>query len=134
MKLHIQRSQRTTGFRGTPVFSIRAQAEISSEEQKLVSHYGLAKEMVYVSEQAQQHAVSASRSSGGVMRAIGHSIAARMSLAITVGDLVSGKSVEAKSLEEVIGIEEAIRSACENLKGYLEVAKSFDGRTEVVEF
>jgi len=57
-----------------------------------------------------------------------------MSLIITVEDLVGGKSVEAKSLEQVLGIEEAVRSACENLKGYLEVAKTFDGRTEVIEF
>jgi len=136
MKLLIQRSQRTTGLRGTPIFTIRARAEIVPEEKQLISHYGFGKEVVYVSAQAQQHAAAAasSHARGSVMRTWGHAIASRMSLTITVNDLAEGKTVEAKSLEEVVGVEEAMKSACENLKGYLELAKTFDGRTEVIEF
>jgi hypothetical protein len=47
--------------------------------------------------------------------------------------LVSGQHIETKSLPELIGAEAAIREACDTVKGYLEVAATFDGREEVVE-
>ena len=58
----------------------------------------------------------------------------KMSLNITIDSLVKGHHIEAKSLDELLGAEEAIKEACENTKGYLRVAATFDGKEEVIEY
>jgi hypothetical protein len=49
---------------------------------------------------------------GGVLRGLAAAAAAGLSLKITVNDLVNGKQVECKSLDEMIGTEDAIVSGC----------------------
>jgi hypothetical protein len=56
---------------------------------------------------------------------------ATVALRITVGSLTTGHHIECKDLNELIGAEGAIKEACDNIRGYLEVAESFDGREEV---
>ncbi|MEY9880424.1 hypothetical protein [Bradyrhizobium sp. USDA 329] len=57
-----------------------------------------------------------------------------LSLRVTIETLMSGQHIECKDLDELLGAEAAILSACKNLKAYLETAQTFDGREEVVEF
>ena len=52
----------------------------------------------------------------------------------TVEKLVKGISFKIASLNLILDYENGIKSACENLKSYLEVAKTFDGGEEVIEF
>lgn len=58
---------------------------------------------------------------------------AALSLRITVTSLISGVHVECKSLEELLGAEKAIQIAATNLKNYIDVAGTFDGKEEVIE-
>ena len=51
---------------------------------------------------------------------------------VKVMNLLSGQSYKCKSLAEVISYSESLKEACETLKTYLEVAKSFGGQ-EVIE-
>jgi hypothetical protein len=47
---------------------------------------------------------------------------------------VNGKHIEAKDLPEMMDTEEKLRVACENLKTYLEIAQTFDGRETTIEY
>ena len=60
--------------------------------------------------------------------------AASLSLRITIHGLLSGVHVECKSMNELLQAERAIREAAEGLRAYLDIAATFDGREEIVEF
>src|SRR3546814_10949521 len=42
--------------------------------------------------------------------------------------------MECKSLDELLGAEDAIMTACQNLKAYLQAASTFDGRETLIDF
>jgi hypothetical protein len=53
LKLKLQRSQKTTMFRGTPVFQLHAIVDVSPDERAMIGKYGLGSTIVYASEQWQ---------------------------------------------------------------------------------
>jgi len=135
MRLKLNRSQKTGGMISKKViFILRAKADFSNEEQANIKKYGLGAQNIYNSEAAERHADAAMDQRGGLLRGLASAAMAKMSLSITIDSLMRGQDVECQNLDELLGAEEAIRSACENLKGYLEIADSFDGREVVVEY
>ncbi len=58
----------------------------------------------------------------------------KMSLNITIDSLVKSHYIEAKSLDELIYAEDAIRESCKNMKNYLRVAATFDDKEEIVDY
>lgn len=155
MQLKLKRSQRAGGVLGGKVFFVLdARTDLSGEEQSLVKKYALGKMVVYDSEARKKRAESMSghfdnAASGPVYGSTGASIGkslwsnarglasaamVALSLRVTVDSLMTGEHIECKDLNELLGAEGAIRSACDNLKAYLDTATTFDGREEVVEF
>lgn len=63
-----------------------------------------------------------------------HSAMAALRLNVPVRGLERGQHIECKSMEELLAAEDAIMEACENLKKYLDVAATFDGREMLVDF
>src|SRR5262249_32789736 len=59
---------------------------------------------------------------------------AGLSLRITVSSLMKGHHVECQSLNELLGAERAIVEAVQSLREYLNVAATFDGREDILEF
>ena len=59
---------------------------------------------------------------------------AALSLRVTIDSLMSGVHIECKSMDELLAAERAIREAAENLRAYIIVARTFDGREEIIEF
>lgn len=59
---------------------------------------------------------------------------AALKLNITIGSLQKGQHVECKSLDELLAAEDAILTACKNLKAFLETAATFDGREVLIDF
>ena len=133
MQLVLTRSQKKAGLVSkSVVFILNAKTRLNNEETFAIKEYGLGSELIYSSERARKHADSIDRKGlvGGAL-----SLAmAKLSLNVTVDSLTKGHVIECKSLDEIIGAEEAMREACETLKTYLSVAQSFDGREEVLEF
>ena len=151
--LLLKRSQKPamTGM----IYMLDARIDLSAEVRSLIATHKLGKRIIYESEARQRHAANVrghlenSRSdtpifapAGDQAKGIGRSLwklaragvsAARASLAlrITVSSLVAGVHVECKSMEELLEAEGAIREAKENLEGFLETAKTFDGREEI---
>jgi hypothetical protein len=155
MQLKLKRSQRAGGMLGGKIiFILDARAEPTSEEAALIEKYKLGKTNVYDSEARRKHQEAAYGHFGNaadapVMGASGRSIAgslwsnarglassAMMALAlnVTIDGLIAGQHIECKDLNELLGAEGAITEACKNTKAYLDVASTFDGREELIEF
>ena len=135
MLLKIKRAQKSS-MMGNAVFSLDFKAEISEEERKLIDKYKLGKSVVYSSEAFQKNADTASAMGKGVGLVKGmtsFATALLFNLKITINDLVDGRHLEMKDLEEMISAEEQIVQACNNLKAHLSTAKSFDGREVTIE-
>jgi hypothetical protein len=138
MQLKLKRSQRSAGLMGGKVvFALDAQVDFSPDEAALVKKYGLASQTIYDSEARKKHAGTvrdyAEGRSGFLSGAAAFAMSS-LSLHVTVDGLSRGQHIEAKSLDELIGAEEAIREACGIIKNYLAVATTFDGREEVIDF
>lgn len=159
MQLKLKRSQRTGGvLGGTAFFCLDARVALTPSEQQSVARYKLGGQVLYSSENAKRTGEQAgaamagaafsvprrasasdwfdatTHSIGGGMKAIALGAMSALSLRITINSLQQGQHIECKSLDEVLGAEEALMSACRNLRGYLDAAASFDGREVVVDF
>ena len=133
MKLHIKRAQKKSGMIAKNViFTLDARTEYTEEEAFAIREYNMGGEVIYNSEKSRKHLENSA--TGGLFKAMTSLAMASLSLNITIESLSRGVHVECKSLDEVIAAEEAVRNACENLKHYLLIAQSFDGREEVFEY
>src|SRR5208283_2598103 len=136
MKLKLQRSQTTTKIMQTAIFRLHAIVDVTPEERSLIHKYGLAGHMVYTSEKWKSNLATvqaAGTGSVGIFKGFRALAANALSLTITISDLINGKQVECKSIDEMLGTEEAIINGCQILKGYLETAATFDGREVLIE-
>lgn len=140
MRLKLTRSQKESGMISkSVVFMLDARSELTPEETAAVKKYKLGNQVIYNSEAAARHLDSAhgsldSGTAGGLIGGMASMAMARMKLNISIDSLQKGHHIECKDLDELLGAEEAVRNACEMLKQYLEVAKSFDGSEEVLEY
>jgi hypothetical protein len=142
MLLKIKRSQKSS-LMGKAVFGLSFRADVSKEELALIDKYKLGRTMVYSSEAFQKNAAIAStmgqgeslKEQGAGLLVGMKSLASALlfNLKVTIDDLIHGKYLEMKDLQELLSAEEQIVQACQNLKAYLEAAQGFDGREVVVE-
>lgn len=155
--LKLRRSQRTSGLRGRVLFALDARMEVPAEDQSLIAKYALGDALVYDSANRQRYTESAKAhldatrndtslfaSPGAQLLGAGKSLfnlgrasvsaaMAGLSLRITIHSLIAGVHVECKSMQELLEAEEAIVTAAQNLKSYLETAATFDGRENIIE-
>ena len=140
MQLKLKRSQRTAGMMsGKVVYMLDARAELTPEEKALVAKHGLGKLSIYDSEaRKKQMQTAGERMAGGGLLGTARGLAsvamAAMALQITIDSLTNGHHIECKTMDELLGADSALREGCENLRTYLDVAVTFDGREEIVQF
>lgn len=135
MQLVMRRSQKTTGLMSKSVlFCLDARVDITPEEASNVKKYGLGSQVLYNSTAAKGHldkvAETATGGRGFLSGAINLAMA-KLSLNITIDSLTKGHHIECKDLDELLGAEEAIKTACENIRNYVQIATTFDGREMV---
>ena len=136
MQLVMRRSQKTTGLMTKSVlFCLDARVDLSSEERSNVDKYKLGSQVLYNSAaaEAQLAKAAAGFAGGGLLKGAVGLAMSKMSLSITVDSLTKGHHIECKDLDELLGAEEAIKSACEHIKTYIEMASTFDGRELVID-
>lgn len=140
MQLKIKRSQREGGVLAkTAIFIIDARVQFTAQERANITRYKLGNQVIYNSEASKRaldkgDAHLSRGSIGGNLKSLAYSALAAMNLNITIASLEGGQHVECKSLDELLGAEDAIMEACRNLKGYLDTASTFDGREVLVDF
>jgi len=139
MQLKIKRSQREAGVLSkNVVFCLDARVEFTAEEQASLARHKLWNECIYNSEASKRHyEKSMAQLDGsfvGGLKSFASAAMANLSLNITIGKLASGQHVECRSMDELLGAEEAILTACQNLRSYIDTAASFDGREVLFDF
>jgi hypothetical protein len=104
MKLTLSKSQ-SKGMLGGVRFEVKAQVSLAPEEQRLVRHYGLENEILF------QKTLNNLWGQPTDVKA-----------EVRVRHLLRGETYKCKDLGEVISYSESLKSACETLVAYLEVA------------
>jgi hypothetical protein len=137
MQLVLRRSQKTAGMLSKSVlFCLDARVDLSPEEAASVKKYGLGAQVLYNSTAAKGHLEKVNETAGGSRGFLSGAVnlaLAKMALNITVSSLTSGHHIECKDLDELLGAEGAIKSACETVRTYLDIAATFDGREIIVD-
>ena len=100
---------------GSVNFEVKAQVQLTPEEQDLIRHYKLENEVVL------------NRPELYFGQPTGEKIQ------VTVKQLLNGEALKCRNLNQVLEYTEGAKSACENLKVWLEVAAQFGGQ-EVIEY
>lgn len=159
MQLMLRRSQRDSGIVSQKVlFCLDARVEFTPPETSDLKRYKMAGMVIYNSEATERAAAgsaqamanaraqgvgfgsvddflsSASSKLGHGLKAAALGAFAMTRLTITISSLSRGQHIECKSMDELIGAENAIMIACQNLKQYLDVAKTFDGTQVVISY
>ena len=130
MQLKVQHSQRK-GMTKT-IFCLDVRAEYTPDEKDNINKHNLGGEVVYSSKEAQtqlQNLQNAQTAGGAILSRV----LLGMNLNITIASLQKGHHIECKDLGELIDAENSVVQACKNVKGWLEVAKSFDGSEAVID-
>ena len=126
MRLLLNKGQKQTGMMSKSVtFQLTARVELDGNEQAL-DRYKFGKEILYSKENVARSSYSDRTTWSGIARNLS---AAAMNLNLTVNDLIRGKTIECKSIAEVLDVEDTIKQGCEVLKGMLTACQTFEGET-----
>lgn len=134
MQLKLQRSQKSSGLVSkTVVFCLDVRAEFTPEELANIKKYKLQSQCIYNSEKSKQmldKLEGATTFTGSIMALAKH----RLATNIFISDLIDGKHIECKDLDELLGAENAVIVACKNTREYLDTVATFDGREQIIKF
>lgn len=134
MHLKIKRSQKSSGLMSkTVVFCLDARAEFTAEEAANVKKYKLGNQTIYNSEKSKQ-ALETMHNAPGMIGSLAALAKHRLATNISIEDLASGKHIECKDLDELLGAENAVIEACKNLRQYLDTVATFDGAEQLIKF
>lgn len=149
MHLLIRRMQRDDGWiQSSITFILYGQLDLTEEEQFQFKKYDLYTRIVYNSEDfienleaADKHREKANDPETALsdivynsFAALFYNMAGKLSLQLSVQNLVDGIRVESQDLEEILRIEQHIRDAGEGLASYIGVALTFDGQEQLDEY
>jgi hypothetical protein len=140
MQLRLNRSQRSKGMMSKAViFCLDARADLTPDELQNVRKYGLGSQLLYSPAATMKHLEKAREAFqrdtfGGVVRGWTSLAMAKFQIEITIDSLTKGHHIECKDLDELLAAQEAIIEGCKMMKSYLEVAATFDGSEQVIDF
>jgi len=109
MQLVIVKNQ-SKGLMGGVRFQVTAQVRLTDEERQLVNHYRMENEVLLQK---------------AMVNIWGQPTDTKLD--IRVKQLLNGDSFQCKDLGEVISYSDSLKSACDALKSYLQVARTFGG-------
>lgn len=130
MKLRLNKSQRSTGVMSKKVvFSLGAQVDLTAQEAEYVKKYKMGSVVLYNKDRVnpEMHDYASGK---GIMRNLS---AIAMNINLTTNDLVIGRTIECKDINEIIDAEVTVKSACQGLKNLLEACAGFEGE-EILEY
>ena len=126
MKLKLRRSQQS-GLTGTVKFSLHAIVDLNTDEETALKKYKFGKSIVYESPKGAA-ATEMFRATGGSFKSSIATIAAKaMNQLLSVNDLVHGKEITCKDINEMIAAEEQVIDGCNGLARILYVCQNFEG-------
>ena len=133
MQLLIRRGQQQAGvFSNKISFSMTVRAQYTEEERARINKYNMGGSIIYDSKAAQGYLDQAGASQSA-LRTVGFLALSKMNLSVSIASLQKGHQIQCADLAELLECEEAIVAACKNVKNFLEVAETFDGREILVD-
>ena len=132
MKLKLRRSQKS-GLTGNVTFKLFFVVDLEVDEAAALKKYKFGKLVVYETPKgaAVSEGLRAAASAGGIGgmgRGLASAIAAKaFNHILTVNDMVDGKEIVCKDINEMIAAEEQIKDACISLARILHMCRHFDG-------
>lgn len=127
MRLLLNKGQKQSGMVSKSVtFQLSARVELDGNEQAALDRYKFGKELIYSKENIEPSSYANRNTWSGIARNFS---AAAMNLRLTVNDLIRGKTIECKSIAEMLDVEDTIKQSCEVLKGMLTACQTFEGET-----
>lgn len=130
MKLRLNKSQRQTGVMSKKVlFALAAQVDLTAQEQEYVKKYKMGKEVIYNKDRVNPE-LHDYKSGKGIMRNLS---AIAMNINLTVNDLINGRTIECKDINEILDAEATVKTACQGLKNLLEACAGFEGE-EIIDY
>jgi len=149
MHLLTRRSQRDDGWLETSMtFILNAELDLGAEEKYLFDKYQLHDRVIYNSETFMEHLNAADKHREEAAKdeqdlgtilyesfaALGHNIMGKLSLQLTLQNLLDGAHIETQDLEELLRIEQLIATSVQFVADYLKIAVTFDSREELSEY
>lgn len=133
VQLRLKRDQKS-GVTGNVTFKLFFIVDLDPEEAEALQKYKFGREIVY--ETPKGAAANASLRGADGLRGVGRGLAATMAARafnqiLTVDDMVNGKQISCKDINEMMEAEEQIRDACFSLSRILHFCRHFQGE-EVV--
>jgi len=132
MKLKLRRSQKS-GLTGNVTFKLFFIVDLDPEEAAALKKYKFGKQVVYETPKgaAAAEGLKMAAAAGG-LRGMGRGLAATIAAKafnqiLTVNDMVDGKEIACKDIDEMIAAEEQIRDACTSLSRILYICQNFEG-------
>ena len=132
MKLKLRRDQKS-GMTGKVSFKLFFIVDLDAGEAAALKKYKFGKQIVYetpkgaAANEGLMMAVAAG-GLGGMGRGLAATIAAKaFDHILTVNDMVDGKEIVCKDIDEMIAAEEQIRDACTSLSRILYICQHFEG-------
>ena len=129
MKLKLRRSQKS-GMTGNITFKLFFIVDLNDEEAAALRTYKFGRLIVYETPKgaAASEGLRSAGGLGGIGRGLAATIAAKATNQIlSVNDMVDGKEIICKDINEMIAAEEQIRDACLSLSRVLYMCMHFDG-------
>jgi hypothetical protein len=123
MKLLLRREQKTS-LLGITTFVLSVRAEFSRDEQNNIYKYRLGPNVLY-------SRVEVTDRGSGVLGLVTRLAIHAVNISITVDDLVQGKRLEFKTIEEMAFVENHIKEASETLKAVIGASANFGGEDVV---
>lgn len=129
-------------------FLLKAQLDLGAEEKYLFDKYELKDRVVYNSDAFIQHLHAAdehreeaakdeqelSTIAYSSLAALGHNIMGKLSLQLTLQNLLDGIQIESQDLEELLHVEGLIHQSAKYVADYLKIAVTFDSREDLNEY
>ncbi len=129
MKLKLRRNQQS-GITGKVSFKLFFIVDLDADEAAALQKYKFGKHVVYETPKgaAASEALKMASSLGGIGRGLASHIAAKaFDHILTVNDMLNGKEIVCKDIDEMIAAEEQIKDACQTLSRILYMCQHFEG-------
>ena len=129
MKLKLRRNQQS-GITGKVTFKLFFIVDLDADEAAALQKYKFGKHVVYETPKgaAASEALKMASGLGGFGRGLAAHIAAKaFDHILTVNDMLNGKEIICKDIDEMIAAEEQIKDACQTLSRILYMCQHFEG-------
>jgi hypothetical protein len=130
MEVLLTKSQKSGMFSSSISFVLHMQAKLTSEEADLVKRYKMGGLVIYDKDAGM---VDKARQGDGWRSLAAGLMVKALKLQITINDMINGRSLELKDINEMMAANAQIKEAAENFHGMLMASKHFEGE-EVLKF